>query len=190
MKTAKHWNFLNFRLSLSLHWIRGCYFFSFHSISEEMNCVYTIYICFCLENMRLILTENRYQMRREENSRVSHFCIFYFNPGNWSGSFWLNDFDGWQGEKVFFCLCRVSPAAIQNTWKREVVFLRFWHFVKNTFFFASAGADCERVSVKLWSGLTTVEREKKFKKQFLPSSKKEERFIDRCCCWRCVDTSN
>lgn len=41
MKTAKHWNFLNFRLSL--HWIRWCYFFRFHSISEEL-CIHKIYM--------------------------------------------------------------------------------------------------------------------------------------------------
>lgn len=45
----------------------------------------------------LRLTENRYRVRHN----ILTFLAFYFVPGNWSGSFRLNDFDGWQEGKRF-----------------------------------------------------------------------------------------
>lgn len=85
---------------------------------------------FFLPYFVLILTENRYQ---KHSNILRLFCIL-FHPGNWSGSFWLNDFDGWQ-EKGFFQLLEKSLSLY--------IFFEVLTFVKNTF----------RLPLPSWSSL-------------------------------------
>lgn len=65
-----------------------------------------------------------------DNNILTIFFAFLFRPSNWSGSFRLNDFDGWQekGFRIFYsfdsCLASESKATFEKFFFGTLTFVK------------------------------------------------------------------
>lgn len=112
----------------------GKYFLKFHKRAKKFSKIKITQNVLCRlgwggreKETFLVLTENRYHTY--DNNNILTFLAFLFRSGNWSGSFRLNDFDGWHEKgsnfpfyfftglsrlwKVFFAIS--DSCQIQNT---------------------------------------------------------------------------